>query len=120
MRDAEIKSAELSARDEIAKTAAFAKLSDFAPRLGELMEKAKPVPEMVERVARAILLQHIVERWPPTIGEEVKEICRIQAKAAIEAMMEPTNAMLDEAEGQLGFESADLFWKAMLRKALGP
>lgn len=109
MRDAETKSFEQLARDEISKTANGV--------------RSRCTSQMIERVARAIYQNFFDDEWPPKTAPDLgmgADDFRKAARAAIEAMMEPTNAMLDEAEGQLGFESADLFWKAMLRKALRP
>ena len=51
--------------------------------------------EMIERVARALFAQECREfaQWPGT--EENQEYWRAAARAAIEAMREPTEAMLE-------------------------
>ena len=55
-------------------------------------------PDMVERVARAIYASDGEENGPWNIGTEHARKCyRENARAAIEAMREPTHAMVDEA-----------------------
>ena len=70
--------------------------------------------DMIERVARAI---RFFDDWP-TLSETAKAIYREQARFAIEAMREPTEAMLDAA---MQFASCDLKseWQAMIEAALG-
>lgn len=104
MRDVKIQSAELSARDEIAATAAVI--------------RAEISTGMVERVARAIANQSTGDLDPRWLRK---------ATAGIFVMMEPTDAMVDAGYDVLdragarkihsGLKSA---YVAMLRKALWP
>jgi hypothetical protein len=77
--------------------------------------------DMVERVARAIAAAGTIVDW-----DEMSVACQEQftkeARAAIEAMREPTEAMVDAAwaswedvEGSKGFVGA---WQAMIDEAL--
>lgn len=47
--------------------------------------------EMVERVAIAIFSQGAATEWAPSVGDEIKDTCRKQARAAI--AVEPTQGM---------------------------
>lgn len=71
--------------------------------------------EMVERVARAICT---ARRWSP----ENWYLAKDEARAAIEAMREPTQAMLLGCRGKhyLPFDHAELIegWQAMCDEAL--
>lgn len=52
--------------------------------------------EMIERVARAIWASEYTSPWPDGDGypdDEYRLVARKQARAAIEAMREPTDAM---------------------------
>ena len=85
--------------------------------------------EMIERVAKAIYDAHVSrqprpedwDRWRELIagghqGRHRVEDTRALARAAIEAMREPTEAMKDA-----GYEhgSRGLVWRAMIDTALG-
>lgn len=102
-----------------------------------------PVPPMVEKVARAleqadilpgVALGDLLGEWnaaQPTagIGERTIQLyCRLHsvvARAAIEALMEPTPEMISEGHdaafgAHLNFgEEARKIWLAMLNAALG-
>jgi hypothetical protein len=58
------------------------------------------VSEMIERVAKAIAGYMHPDRldkyWDDWIGEEERRHYRVQARAAIEAMRDPTDAMVWE------------------------
>jgi hypothetical protein len=67
--------------------------------------------EMIERVAQAIDLSHWAVSNPPTSRE--------LARAAIEAMREPTEAMQREMDdGGMGRLSQESFWNRMIDAAL--
>jgi len=71
---------------------------------------------MVERVARALawhgLTQHgtIVCRWPDDWSQVDADRYRIQARAAIEAMTEPTPWMIVGGNSQLPVRGEHLVW----------
>ena len=74
-----------------------------------------PMTDMIERVAREILEAH--KDW--LFGKDAEEdLFRTMARAAIVAMREPTEVMLDAA---MQFASCDLKseWQAMVDAALG-
>lgn len=89
--------------------------------------------EMVERVARALLLQRQIEmvsqQWNEALRREnewddlnphVREGWLMMARAAIAAMREPTRAMIetgDIAAGQAAEHPAKI-WRAMIDSAL--
>lgn len=78
--------------------------------------------DMVEKVARAvcIALGHEPEEW--AYSERVRERCRRIARAAMQAMREPTKAMLqagrlnDSEDGASG--NPESIWQAMVNAAL--
>lgn len=70
--------------------------------------------EMIERAARAIHLTFGFKEWPK--GYEC-ENCLIAAKAAIEAMREPTEAMLDAGAYDLDM-TLEQQYKRMIEAAL--
>lgn len=72
--------------------------------------------EMIERVA-AVLKEHFDNRWgqeAPVTDAEAKLI----ARAAIEAMREPTDAMVENAWASAMAEDARQTWKDMIDAAL--
>jgi hypothetical protein len=83
--------------------------------------------EMVERVAKA-MAETLLQDTPPTppvdwyaLTEEVADEYRAAARAAIEAMREPTKAMEDGARGLGAYHgggSADVVWVSMIDMAL--
>lgn len=83
--------------------------------------------EVVERVALAIFSQGHATEWCPGISEEVREICRSQACAAIKALREPTKEMVNAGAIEVAkydgfiFEGEDvspLTWQTMIDEAL--
>ena len=86
----------------------------------------KPVSEMKLRVARRLWnAQHPLAHWDSDIGptkfEQVKMLNL--AQIAIEAMREPTDAMLNEFVGNVymvgvGETEAEMAWKHMIDGAL--
>ena len=78
--------------------------------------------EMVERVARAICASNDVDF--DSVSEQVKQNCRLlDARAAIEAMREPTEAMVAEGlrkpTGMIEWIAAvKVSWQAMIDEAL--
>jgi hypothetical protein len=80
--------------------------------------------DMIERVARAMARQRAAE-WP----EEYSEVDRIWhhftglARAAIEAMREPTKRQLDAGYAEISDHKCDddlaSAWQAMIDEALG-
>lgn len=77
------------------------------------------VPEMVERVARAICQSECDNRLGPGKCKGCSQVWREswiinQARAAIEAMREPTEAMASE----IGRHDTVSIWKAMIDAAL--
>jgi len=88
--------------------------------------------EMIERVAEAIYLAHIknyagLAKQPEGKWEQLadwqKDYGRAQARAAIEAMREPTDAMIEAGwqDGMAGFgegEECEPVWHAMIDEAL--
>lgn len=95
---------------------------------------AKPEPkgkimasEMVERVARALYDHAAMARnWKdrhPWVeenedGERVKRAWRVKARAAIEAMREPTAAMADEGDHHCSASDVRHVWRAMIDQTL--
>ena len=77
---------------------------------------------MVERVARATYDATVIDLHSPfweDVSKPVKKIFRKRATAAIKAMQEPTEAMVEAGKQQGGFPT--LFgntWKAALTAAL--
>lgn len=116
MRDADTKSVEQLARDEIAQTANGVRSRGTSP--------------MIERVARAICdvkTHKIVTpdyELPDNTGRKAWELCVDEARAAIEIMMEPTAEMIRAADNSEAtttssdYVSYELTYKAMLREAL--
>ena len=76
---------------------------------------------MLERVARAIRPLPWDEniRRPPGVAELEKELAFAEARAAIEAMQEPTEKMWGDGFEAVGYDS-DLIaaWNAMISAAL--
>lgn len=76
--------------------------------------------EMIERVARAICLADT--GLPEGETADAREWYRCAARAAIEAMREPTDAMLAEGGVAMSFAShpsdANRSWRAMIDAAL--
>jgi hypothetical protein len=82
--------------------------------------------EMVERVAKALSI--VDGNHPDACSNDEEEIPAWKlyvkdARAAIEAMREPTEAMLNEAVGALdshnvGSHEANIVWQAMIDEAL--
>jgi hypothetical protein len=71
--------------------------------------------EMVERVARAIyMVAPIGVRDWVDAPASVREDCLVCARAAIEAMREPTDAMIDAG----GAATPRIAWRAMIDAAL--
>lgn len=86
------------------------------------------VPEMVERVARA-LCEASGGHWTDGHGRtDTRNAWRHAARAAIEAMREPTAAMLRQVDnpgdpidgsGAMDATEAEYLWGAMINAALG-
>ena len=77
--------------------------------------------EMVERVAAAIFCSHIGGNgWPEGLPENAKDYWRKEARAAIEAMREPTEAMIDKTWREQVADSGDPdgVWRVMIDAAL--
>lgn len=68
---------------------------------------------MVEKVAIAI--RNVNET---TVGLTYSELTREMARAAIEAMLEPTEAMLDAGDAADGYDVYVGVWTAMIQAAL--
>ena len=68
---------------------------------------------MVEKVAIAI--RNVNET---TVGLTYSELTREMARAAIEALMEPTEAMLDAGDAADGYDVYVGVWTAMIQAAL--
>jgi len=66
--------------------------------------------DMIERVARAIAEQNHGSTWDEWIDE---------ARAAIEAMREPTEAMINAGDRTDHDVEATMVWRAMIDEALG-
>lgn len=86
---------------------------------------------MIERVARAMAIKADWEHWDTAIDgqdtpsgndpEDERNYFRDQARAAIEAMMEPDTAMRDawaESLVSVSWEQAEYLHRAMLQTAL--
>jgi len=71
--------------------------------------------DMIERVARAI---RFFDDWP-TLSETAKAIYREQARFAIEAMREPTEAMEKAGNAPWRDADAEMCWRLMIDAALG-
>jgi ATP-dependent RNA circularization protein (DNA/RNA ligase family) len=70
--------------------------------------------EMIERVARAIYA-----KWDErTSGDAVEEIATELARAAVEAMREPTKWMIDAGGGNNSVFDAKCVFEAMINAAL--
>ena len=92
-------------------------------------ENHTPVPEMVERVARILCQQTVLRNFPTATADQIAfhfdlapAACRENARAAIEAMREPTEAMIDAIWNSLGDESASSArdtYQAAIDAALG-
>jgi hypothetical protein len=99
-------------------------------RQGRPSAPASPQQTMIERVARAIGRQDFAraaqDGWD-ALPEHVKQDHRRFARAAIEAMREPTDAMLGAAYETAGYADgggrepieAEEAWRAMIGVALG-
>lgn len=80
--------------------------------------------EMIERVAQAIALAGNGGTWDDWYNDEQREFHRKRARAAIEAMREPTNAMedaADDCDGGTVYDdraSGNTHWAAMIDAAL--
>ena len=80
---------------------------------------------MVERVAKAMCeddganwnAANFNETANGDEPEEQREYWRVKARAAIEAMKEPTDAMADEGYRHIA-DGADSVWRAMTSKAM--
>lgn len=68
---------------------------------------------MVEKVAIAI--RNVNET---TVGLTYSELTREMARAAIEALMEPTESMLDAGDAADGYDVYVGVWAAMIQAAL--
>lgn len=84
--------------------------------------------EMIERVAKAIWDNS--EKWVMNLGKQWEDVpdydlqkkaIRVQARAAIEAMREPTAEMVDEGYCEAGGTDVqtDEVWRHMINAALG-
>lgn len=75
---------------------------------------------MVVRVAKAILYDFMPheDAWD-LVDESDRSRCRGYARAAIEAMKEPTDAMADDGYRAIA-GGADAVWFAMIEAALSP
>ena len=67
--------------------------------------------EMIERVAQAIC--------GDDNPENILAIHRVRARAAIQAIAEPTEAMLQAAQEQRGQQSYTDVWRTMVAAAVG-
>lgn len=82
-------------------------------------------PDMIERVAQQILKNGVGELLWDVTSEERREIARRQARAAIEAMREPTPAVLSALQDQLALWVREMgldedVWFATIDAALSP
>lgn len=73
---------------------------------------------MVDRVAEAIALAGNGGTWDDWYNEDQKEFHRKRARAAIKAMLEPTELMLGAGMSCAGIDLKSE-WKAMIFAALG-
>lgn len=84
--------------------------------------------EMVERVAKAIFisLYDAEEYWPDRVGQAdlwIADDFRRCTRAAIAAMREPTEPMIDAFSASHIYDQRDLVrkhWRAMINEALKP
>jgi hypothetical protein len=72
----------------------------------------------LEEVARAIALAGNGGTWDDWYNEDQKEFHRKRAKAAIEAMREPTDRMVNACEAFEDFEQQARNWRTMIDAAL--
>lgn len=70
----------------------------------------KDVPEMVERVAKGIFVADFDEEDWPKVTEDVRDIFRIRARAAIAAMREPTEAMTEQGSEAVDPDNDNGIW----------
>jgi hypothetical protein len=75
---------------------------------------------MVERVARAIFRNGIGELVWDSGSDEQHEACFRQARAAIEAMREPTDAMEAAVHSQYNAYEFNRMWTVAIDAALTP
>lgn len=81
--------------------------------------------EMIERLARALhgcVMQQDADQAPwEKLSQPVKQECLLMARAAIEAMREPTNAMIEAADGEYRDDDRRALvgeWQTMIDVAL--
>lgn len=77
--------------------------------------------EMIERVAKAMWERTHDGRWEDRgDGQDMsREIHLEDARAAIEAMQDPTKDMIEQFEWHKAQEAADFYWTWMIAMALG-
>jgi len=75
------------------------------------------IPEMVERIAKTLAEYGKQSPWWNSLSRQSKDRFRGQARAAIEAMREPTEEMWDA--GADAAEHNQGPWEAMIDAALG-
>lgn len=73
--------------------------------------------EMVERVAEAIAISGNGGTWDDWYNEDQREFHRKRARAAIEAMREPTESMVEAGWNAPG-DQPQTHWEAMIDAAL--
>lgn len=80
---------------------------------------------MIERLARALhacVVQQDADQLPwEQLSRQLKEECLFLARAAIEAMREPTNAMVEAADGEYRDDDRRALvgeWQTMIDVAL--
>lgn len=83
---------------------------DFLPEATAQLERDRELSEMVERVARAI---HGVS--DESDGVAYGALVREMARAAIEALREPTKSMIEAGTNK---RAANEMWNAMINEAL--
>jgi len=74
--------------------------------------------EMIERVAKAIAISGNGGMWDDWYSDDQKEFHRRRARAAIEAMREPTREMTDAVWVMAGEADQAEIWSGMIDAAL--
>jgi len=83
--------------------------------------------EMIERIAKEMYLSyanHPEARWEYVDPRMQEGVWKLQARAALQALMEPTPGMIeagndaDPAEYECPYADCETHWKTMIRAAL--
>jgi predicted ester cyclase len=75
--------------------------------------------EMVEQMVRAMYAKNYYDQWPGSLSYVEREVFYRSARAALEAMREPSEAMVSAAPDlrDVDFYPTDV-WRAMIEAAL--